>query len=56
MTEGQIKRFKALKRAQKLALREFERAAEEVVQAQEEVAVASIRVRRASRAVEELEV
>ena len=54
MTEGQIKRFKALKRAQKLALREFERAAREVVQAQEEVAVASIRVRRARRAVEEL--
>ncbi|KAI7464780.1 hypothetical protein KC351_g15291 [Hortaea werneckii] len=54
MTSGQIRRFKALKRAQKLALREFERAAEEVVQAQEEVAVASIRVRWARRAVEEL--
>ncbi|KAI7110974.1 hypothetical protein KC352_g36038, partial [Hortaea werneckii] len=54
MTEGQSKRFRALKRAQKLALREFEKAAEEVVQAQEEVAVASIRVKRATRALEEL--
>ncbi|KAI7550534.1 hypothetical protein KC343_g13805 [Hortaea werneckii] len=55
MTGGQIKRFKALKRAQKLAQREFEKVAEEVVQAQEEVAVASIRVRWTRRALEELE-
>ncbi|KAI7154152.1 hypothetical protein KC349_g7866 [Hortaea werneckii] len=56
MTAGQIKRFQALKRAQRLAQREFERAAEEVVQAQEEVAVAGMRVRRARRALEELDV
>ncbi|KAI7372734.1 hypothetical protein KC332_g19196, partial [Hortaea werneckii] len=55
MTVGQIKRFQALKRAQKLALREFEKAAEEVVQAQEDVAVAGMRVRRARRALEEVE-
>ncbi|KAI7259289.1 hypothetical protein KC345_g10353 [Hortaea werneckii] len=55
MTGGQIKRFRALKRAQKLALREFKEAAKEVVQAQEEVAVASIRLRLARRAAEELE-
>ncbi|KAI7367662.1 hypothetical protein KC354_g3253 [Hortaea werneckii] len=56
MTAGQIKRFQALKRAQRLAQREFERAAEEVVQAQEEVAVAGMRVRWARRALEELDV
>ncbi|KAI7539324.1 hypothetical protein KC331_g9824 [Hortaea werneckii] len=55
MTAGQIKRFQALKQAQSLAQREFERAAEEVVQAQEEVAMAGMRVRRARRALEELE-
>lgn len=55
MTVGQIERFQALKRAQKLALREFEKAAEEVVQAQEDVAVAGMRVRRARRALEEVE-
>lgn len=54
MTAGQIKRFQALKRAQRLAQREFERVAEEVVQAQEEVAVAGMRVRQARRALEEL--
>ncbi|KAI7089248.1 hypothetical protein KC356_g2619 [Hortaea werneckii] len=46
MTVGQIKRFKAL--------REFEKAAEEVVQAQEEVAVVGMRVRQARRALEEV--
>ena len=54
MTAGQIKRFQALKRAQRLAQRGFERAAEEVVQAQEEVAVAGMRVRQARRALGEL--
>lgn len=56
MTAAQIKHFQALKRAQRSAQRAFERAALEVVQAQEEVARAGIRVRRARRALEELEV
>lgn len=56
MTAGQIKRFQALKRAQRLAQSAFERAAEEVVQAQEEVAMAGMQVRWARRALEELDV
>ncbi|GAB1742243.1 hypothetical protein NU219Hw_g7799t1 [Hortaea werneckii] len=56
MTATQIKRFQALKRAQRSAQRAFGMAAVEVVQAQEEVARAGMRVRRARRALEELEV